>query len=181
MSQTRIAPALLFAGAVFFALGPQSSQATAVGVPAGAVPTLGVTSAAVPALGVPVAAVPAMGIPATRIDRLTVSYDDGSGHVRAYSLVCGHDNGGSAADRAADPCAHLDDIGGPVPAVASDQMCSMIYGGPQTAGLKGMWRGHHIAEDYRRTNGCEVARWSRMVPALPVPEKGAPKTPDLRG
>lgn len=147
----------------------------------------------------------AMGIPATRIDRLFVAYDDGSGHPRTYALTCGHDEwpagpaeetategpedfGGPAerhlagedrADR--DPCAHLDRIGGPLPAVPDGQACSMIYGGPQTATVTGMWRGHHVHEDYRRTNGCEVARWSRMVPALPAPLQGPPRMQPLRG
>ncbi|MBM9508997.1 hypothetical protein [Actinacidiphila acididurans] len=155
----------------------------------------------------------AMGIPATRIDRLFVAYDDGSGHPRTYALTCGHDelagpaelagaagetaNGASeepedfggpaerhlaGEDRAdRNPCAHLDRIGGPLPAVPDGQACSMIYGGPQTATVTGMWRGHHIHEDYRRTNGCEVARWSRMVPALPAPLQGPPRMEPLRG
>jgi Ni/Co efflux regulator RcnB len=127
-----------------------------------------------------------MGIPTTRTDRLTVTYDDGSGHPRTYGLACGHDQeadrqAAAAGDRTADACSHLDVIGGPVPAVPSGQACSMIYGGPQTATIRGMWRGHRVSEDYRRTNGCEVDRWSRMEPALPAPDPGEPETPPLRG
>jgi subtilisin inhibitor-like len=198
MSQKRIAPALLLAGAALLALGPQAT---------------------------------AMGIPATRIDRLTVSYDDGSGQPLTYHLVCGHDQapddqavqgqnaggqaqsgqaapgaqaqGGQAqggqtpaaqtsagqaatpsrttGDRSTDGCARLDQIGGPVPAVPSGQVCSMIYGGPQTATVSGMWRGHRISEKYRRTNGCEVARWTRMVPALPAPVQHIATAPQPTG
>lgn len=170
----------------------------------------------------------AMGIPATRVDRLTVTYDDGSGQPRTYHLACGHDEtagtagresdradqtgpagradqadrsdpraglsdreagqpgrggdqGRPAAGRDADACAHLDRIGGPVPAVAPGQACSMIYGGPQTATVRGMWRGHRVAEDYRRTNGCEVDRWSRMEPVLPAPRQRIHHAAPLRG
>lgn len=78
---------------------------------------------------------------------------------------------GTALGRAEqDGCRHLQEIGGPVPAVPEGQMCSMIYGGPQTAEVRGTWDGRTVTESYRRTNGCEVARWSRMVPALPNPE-----------
>jgi hypothetical protein len=122
----------------------------------------------------------AMGIPATRTDRLLVTYDDGSGQRRTYRLVCDHGEAEMRADPEADPCAHLDRIGGPLPAVAPGQMCSMLYGGPQTATLHGMWRGHRVGEEYRRTNGCEVDRWSRMVPVLPAPGRRVPHAPPLR-
>ncbi len=110
-------------------------------------------------------------------------YDDGSGRPRTYDLACGP---GTA--RGADPageqdgCRHLQEIGGPVGAVPAGQMCSMIYGGPQTADVRGTWAGRPVAESYRRTNGCEVSRWSRMVPALPNPASPpAPhRRPDVR-
>lgn len=101
---------------------------------------------------------------------LTVVYDDGSGRPRTYDLACGP-QAARGADRAGeqDGCRHLQEIGGPVGAVPAGQMCSMIYGGPQTADVRGTWAGRPVAESYRRTNGCEVSRWSRMVPALPNP------------
>jgi hypothetical protein len=103
----------------------------------------------------------AMGIPRT-IDHLTVTYDDGSGEVRTFDVTCD--------PRSTDAtCAYLDSIGGPVPAVPDGQVCSMLYGGPQTARVTGMWHGRPVAETYSRTDGCEVARWSRMEPALPDP------------
>jgi hypothetical protein len=149
-----------------------------------------------------------MGIPATRGDHLSVTYDDGSGVARTYNLTCGHDaytqgaegaGGGEAEDGrheqdargpynrraeddrdSADACAHLDRIGGPLPAVAPDRICTMMYGGPQTAQVTGVWHGRRVIEDYRRTNGCEVARWTRMIPVLPAPEPGDPGPADLR-
>jgi hypothetical protein len=98
---------------------------------------------------------------------LDVAYDDGAGHTRTYRLTCGAATDSGPATSAA--CAHLDTIGGPVPAVPPGQACSMIYGGPQTARVTGNWQGRAVRESYRRTNGCEVARWNRMVPALPNP------------
>jgi hypothetical protein len=98
--------------------------------------------------------------------RLTVTYDDGSSHPRSYTVTCGD---GRIFTRDANACRHLDEIGGPVSAVPEGQACSMIYGGPQTAELSGTWQGQPVTESYRRTNGCEVARWNRMVPALPNP------------
>ncbi|WP_329367193.1 subtilase-type protease inhibitor [Streptomyces sp. NBC_00669] len=124
--------------------------------------------------------------PGTSLD---VAYDDGAGHTRSYRLSCSPTPAPAPAP-APDPapapapaptpvpapgpdpttaCAHLAEIGGPVPAVPSGQMCSMIYGGPQSARVTGVWQGQAVRESYRRTNGCEVARWNRMVPALPNP------------
>lgn len=97
-----------------------------------------------------------------------MAYDDGAGHRRTYVVVCGQAGGG-------DRCRRLRAIGGPVGPVAGGQACSMIYGGPQTAGVRGTWEGRDVRETYRRTNGCEVARWAQMAPVLPAPpEKGLP-------
>lgn len=128
--------------------------------------------------------------PAAPPDLLTVSYDDGAGHPQTYALTCddsaivdsapaapGTD---STTDTATDtgapttPCARLADLGGPLPAIPPDQICSMLYGGPQTATVRGIWHGRVVDETYRRTNGCEVARWARMTPALPDPASAAP-------
>lgn len=96
--------------------------------------------------------------------RLTVTYEAAPDALaRTYTLDC------EPLRATADPaCERLVEIGGPERAVPAGQMCSMIYGGPQTARVTGRWRGRPVNEDYSRTNGCEVARWQRMVPALPA-------------
>jgi hypothetical protein len=96
-------------------------------------------------------------------------YDDGGGRTASRTLTCGF----AATDDERDACARLDELGGPLAPVPSGQMCSMIYGGPQTAHVTGVWRGEVVDETYRRTDGCEVARWNRMVPALPSPAGAA--------
>ncbi|MFF6955431.1 SSI family serine proteinase inhibitor [Streptomyces sp. NPDC088197] len=98
--------------------------------------------------------------------RLTVTYAAApDAQPRTYTLDCGP----AGAKEETDPaCEHLVEIGGPERAVPAGQMCSMIYGGPQTAHVTGVWRGRTVDEEYSRTNGCEVSRWQRMVPALPA-------------
>lgn len=125
---------------------------------------LAVTAAVFSPLAAPSAQ--AMGLPRMVPDRLTVAYDDGAGHSRTYDLACTRFSGGSG-------CARLERIGGPVAAVPAGQACPMIYGGPERADLTGTWDGRPVHESYRRTNGCEVSRWSRMVPALPAPGPAA--------
>lgn len=117
----------------------------------------------------------AVGLPRPGImgsgDLLTVAYDDGAGGTVTRTLACGSE--GMADVEEQDACRQLDGLGGPLAPVPTGQMCSMIYGGPQTAHVTGVWHGAPVDETYRRTDGCEVARWNRMVPALPSPASGA--------
>ncbi len=45
----------------------------------------------------------------------------------------------------------------PVPA---GMACSEIYGGPQTATIVGIVKGHKINSTFSRTDGCQIARWN---------------------
>lgn len=111
----------------------------------------------------------AVGLPRPGIaslgDQVTVVYDDGDGRPVARTLTCGF----TMTTDEREACARLGELGGPLAPVPPGQMCSMIYGGPQTARVTGFWSGEVVDETYRRTDGCEVARWNRMVPALPSP------------
>jgi hypothetical protein len=50
----------------------------------------------------------------------------------------------------------------PTPA---DQACTQIYGGPETATVKGTLDGQPVDASFKRTNGCEISRW-KTVQAL---------------
>jgi hypothetical protein len=47
------------------------------------------------------------------------------------------------------------------------QPCAMVYGGPATASVEGHWNGRPVHAMFTRVDGCEVARWDRLVPLLP--------------
>ena len=51
--------------------------------------------------------------------------------------------------------------------VPRDAVCTLRYGGPATARVTGTWAGRPVDATYGRTNGCEIARWDRLVPLLP--------------
>ena len=38
----------------------------------------------------------------------------------------------------------------------------MLYGGPQTAIVKGTYAGKPVDATFKRTNGCEVSRWEKL-------------------
>jgi hypothetical protein len=69
----------------------------------------------------------------------------------AESTACGAAAGVSTADLA------------PVPA---DQACTQLYGGPQTASITGTLRGESVDARFKRTDGCEIARWEHVQPLL---------------
>ncbi|WCD98000.1 SSI family serine proteinase inhibitor [Streptomyces sp. HUAS 31] len=134
----------------------------------GALAAVGLTSVA-PVAAAP-AAVPSAKDPDRAGDHLTVTVRDaGDGADGTHELTC-HPAGGDHP-RAADACAALDsgtrwgkDAFAPVP---QGTFCTMQYGGSATAHVTGTWAGRPVDARYDRSDGCEIARWNRLVPLLP--------------
>ncbi|MFG2284884.1 SSI family serine proteinase inhibitor [Streptomyces sp. NPDC048595] len=104
-------------------------------------------------------------------DHLTVTVHD-SGSARTdgtFELYC-HPGGGSHLD-AKRACDKLDGMTrwgkDPFAPVPQSAQCTMMYGGPATAHVTGSWAGRPINADFKRTDGCEISRWSRFEPLLP--------------
>ncbi|MGJ9414190.1 SSI family serine proteinase inhibitor [Aeromicrobium sp. CF4.19] len=51
------------------------------------------------------------------------------------------------------------DVFEPVP---TDQACTMIQGGPQTATITGTLDGESVDASFDREGGCEIARWDAL-------------------
>ena len=101
---------------------------------------------------------------------VTITYlADENADEKAYELTCrptgGNHPGASAA------CGALEginaDVFKPVPA---DQSCTMIYGGPETATVKGTVNGERVDAEFSRSNGCEIARWEAVMALFPDDE-----------
>ncbi|MFF4754785.1 SSI family serine proteinase inhibitor [Streptomyces sp. NPDC002514] len=103
-------------------------------------------------------------------DRLTITVEHaGRGHDGTYELSC-HPAAGSHPDlRGA--CAAVDKNtrwgSEPFAPVPEGSVCTMLYGGPATARVTGTWAGRPVDATYNRSDGCQTARWNRMVPFLP--------------
>ncbi|WP_231905642.1 SSI family serine proteinase inhibitor [Streptomyces davaonensis] len=103
-------------------------------------------------------------------DHLTVTVRGaGGGTDGRYELYC-HPGAGAHPD-VAGACAALDrgarwgkDAFAPVP---DGSVCTMQYGGPATAYVTGTWAGRPVDARFDRGDGCEIARWDRLVPVLP--------------
>lgn len=98
---------------------------------------------------------------------LTIVVDLGQGAAATtYRLTC--DPAGGDHPDPVGACQALEVNGATaLPPVPKDLACTMIYGGPQRATVTGSWNGKKVSSTFNRTNGCEIDRWSQMVPLLP--------------
>lgn len=102
---------------------------------------------------------------------IRVSSDKG-GQAKEWTLTC-HPAGGTHPSPGA-ACAAIEKAKDPFAPVPRDQMCTQIYGGPQTATIEGVWRGKRVQASYNLENGCEIARWNALAPVLDpgIPQPG---------
>jgi len=78
-----------------------------------------------------------------------------------YTLTC--DPPGGNHPQPVEACAALDAAGAEVfEPVPKDQVCTELYGGPQTATVTGTYEGDNVDATFKRTNGCEVDRWEQL-------------------
>ena len=89
----------------------------------------------------------------------------GDGESASWQLSCDPAGGDHPDPEAA--CAAIAQAGAdafsPPP---KDQACTEIYGGPQTASVKGVVDGEEVSAAFSRTNGCEIARWDALAGLL---------------
>ena len=64
-------------------------------------------------------------------------------------------------------CRKLAALSAPFAPTPKDEVCTMIYGGPQVARVTGTLRGRKVWVTLRRRNGCEIDRWNRVSFLLP--------------
>jgi hypothetical protein len=103
---------------------------------------------------------------------LTVVYDDGAGARTRGALTC---RGASRRAKgaldgrapAAELCAQARGIAELLTTKpAKGRACAQIYGGPETAHVTGTIDGAKVDRRFRRTNGCEIADFTRAAGLL---------------
>jgi hypothetical protein len=103
------------------------------------------------------------------IDLRIAVWSEGRGpenEVKRFRLQCNPLMGNLPhGDRA---CYFLAVTSRPFAPVARDAVCTQVYGGPQVARVLGRLRGRSVDATFRRTNGCETARWERVEFPFPV-------------
>jgi hypothetical protein len=91
---------------------------------------------------------------------ITVVADEGA-TPQVMTLTC--DPAGGNHPQPAQACAALKKAGAKVfRPVPKDQPCTMLYGGPQVAAVSGTYDGTKVDATFKRTNGCETARWEKL-------------------
>jgi hypothetical protein len=83
------------------------------------------------------------------------------GTAHHWTLRCAP-AGGTLPNPAA-ACRRLFALPAPFAPTPPGTACTMIYGGPQVARVIGTFRGGRIWTTLRRRDGCEIARWNRVV------------------
>ena len=94
------------------------------------------------------------------------SSDDGAAPQR-WTLTC-EPAGGDHPDAEA-ACRDLAAEPEPFAPIPADAVCTEIYGGPQTATVRGTYRGSPVDLELSRINGCFIAQWERVGALLPAP------------
>jgi hypothetical protein len=109
-----------------------------------------------------------MTLLATAVTALTITvWPSGmGGQSERWTLRCGPTGGTLPARVAA--CRKLNSLSAPFRPVPKDAACTQIYGGPAVARVTGRFRGNRIWAEFRRRDGCEIARWERLRPLLPA-------------
>jgi hypothetical protein len=97
------------------------------------------------------------------VTKLTVRVDgDGEGPTKPRTLELDCTKPGQEEACAAAAKLSAADLA-PTP---EDTACTQIYGGPETATIKGTLNGEPVDAKLSRTDGCEIHRWETAQPLL---------------
>jgi hypothetical protein len=94
-----------------------------------------------------------------------VDLGDGSPQQR-WTLTCVGSVSGDHP-QAEEACEHLKSLDEPFAPLPDDQICTQVYGGPQTAHVTGVWGGDPVDLRLSRTDGCRISQWDALVPLVP--------------
>lgn len=83
------------------------------------------------------------------------------------------DPAGGTVARPARACARLAALDRPFAPTPRDVACTELYGGPQTATVRGTFRGRRIWARFSRVDGCAIERWDRHAFLFPSGLAGA--------
>ena len=79
---------------------------------------------------------------------------------RVYELRCRP--AGGTLPHPATACAQLQRIQNPFAPIPPATACALVYGGPETAAVGGVYGGRPIRAGFNRQSSCEIARWNRL-------------------
>ena len=89
-----------------------------------------------------------------------------AGHAVSWSLRCSP--AGGTLPRPGQDCRILQALRSPFAPVPPREICTQIYGGPQVALVRGTFLGRRVWAYFKRTDGCQIARWNRVAFLFPA-------------
>jgi hypothetical protein len=108
--------------------------------------------------------------------QLSIRADDGRGRVEKATLECDEERAEAPGLSGRDPAKLCRLARRLRSSLASEpdprRACTQLYGGPETARIRGTIEGREVDRRLSRTNGCEIADWDRVALLLPVKAVG---------
>ena len=105
------------------------------------------------------------GAEGRRIDLVVAVKDGPDAAAVTWTLTCNPTGGNHPNKQAA--CQALlaagNDPWAPVPA---GRACTEQYGDDRSATVAGLWYGTRVDTSFRRTDGCQIARWDSLAPVF---------------
>jgi hypothetical protein len=98
--------------------------------------------------------------------RITVWPKGTQGRPLSWSLRC--NPAGGSLPRPVRACRVLASMARPFRPVPPGTICTGIYGGPAVALVRGTFRGRRLRTWFKRTDGCQIARWNRVRVLFPI-------------
>jgi Subtilisin inhibitor-like len=98
--------------------------------------------------------------------RITVWPRGTQGRSLSWTLRC--NPAGGTLPRPARACRVLASQSAPFRPVPSGTICTGIYGGRAAALVRGTFRGRRLRTWFKRTDGCQIARWNRVRVLFPI-------------
>jgi hypothetical protein len=95
--------------------------------------------------------------PATRLE-ISISIRGSEAPTKVWTLTC---PAGGTLPHPARACRKLNKLRRPF-APVKVRLCTQIYGGPEIADVRGVFRGRPVNTHFDRGNGCEITRWNRV-------------------
>jgi Subtilisin inhibitor-like len=97
---------------------------------------------------------------------LTVTFRpaDEDGEAREAMLTCDPAGGTHPGPEAA--CEALASRADALEPMPGDAVCAQIFGGPETAEVRGTVEGRAVRSSFSREDGCEIERWDALEPLL---------------
>jgi hypothetical protein len=102
---------------------------------------------------------------------LVVEVDAGTGATERWRLTCEPVGGDHPDPEGA--CAAVAAQPDPFAPIPPEAVCTQVYGGPETATVRGTHRGRPVDLGLARTDGCRMSQWDALAAVVAPGQSGS--------